>query len=248
MKIGIEIEFKTTQNGYYLADKIREAGVNCEMQGYNHRTQSVWKLVTDASVQGGYELVSPPLVEDQFYQIDRVCAVLQAEGCKIRKDCGLHVHHDARDLGVEGFKNVARLWVKYEGAIDQIMPASRRGNTNTYCRTNRSGMLKDMFTAISRCQDLSDVRRVINPVNRYNKLNFVSYWRHGTIEFRHHSGTIEAEKIRHWVTLTAGIIRTAKESKRINTIGADNFDHVLWMAKDRATKKFYRQRKAALSV
>jgi hypothetical protein len=41
-------------------------------------------------------------------------------------------------------------------------------------------------------------------------LNSHSYWRHGTIEFRLHSGTLDADKIINWLIITQKMILKAK--------------------------------------
>lgn len=43
-----------------------------------------------------------------------------------------------------------------------------------------------------------------------------SLLRHGTIEFRHHSGTIEATKILAWVKMTRAIVERGAETKRVS--------------------------------
>ena len=40
---------------------LRRSGVECQTEGYNHMTRTHWKIVSDASVEGGFEVVSPVL-------------------------------------------------------------------------------------------------------------------------------------------------------------------------------------------
>jgi hypothetical protein len=53
--------------------------------------------------------------------------------------------------------------------------------------------------------------------NRYHKLNTESYWRHNTVEFRQHSGTIEYEKISNWILFLARFVEFSKENEITNT-------------------------------
>lgn len=57
---GVELEI-VHGNKRQLRNAIRRRGVACEIEGYNHATRTNWKIVSDASVIGGYELVSPVL-------------------------------------------------------------------------------------------------------------------------------------------------------------------------------------------
>ena len=45
---------------------------------------------------------------------------------------------------------------------------------------------------------------------RYVKVNAESFMRHGTVEFRQHSGTIEFEKISNWVKICGNLIDKSK--------------------------------------
>ena len=47
--------------------------------------------------------------------------------------------------------------------------------------------------------------------NRFRKLNLTSFWRHGTVEFRHHQGTVEPQKAEFWVKLCLRMVAAASE-------------------------------------
>ena len=74
-KFGIEIEF-VNANRETLAQKLVANGIPCFYEGYNHTTRGHWKIVTDATVRGGYELVSPPLQgEAGLLEVKKVLAI-----------------------------------------------------------------------------------------------------------------------------------------------------------------------------
>ena len=76
IKLGLEIEFRNGSNmsKYDLARYLSNAtDIEVEDQGYNHNTQSVWKLVTDASAD--LELVSPILKFYKTYQLSKLCLI-----------------------------------------------------------------------------------------------------------------------------------------------------------------------------
>ena len=184
-----------------LAAAIMERGVACVAEGYNHQLRSTWKIVSDSSVSAdgcvSAELVSPPLSGDVgFDQIRRVCEVLTAFGARINTTCGLHVHVDATDEPISFFRNIALLYMQFEPVIDAIMPRSRRGAQNPYCRPVQ---ISDV-TRVLRAASVNDVAREIGASDRFRKLNLTAFWRHGTVEFRHHSGTTDADKIISWIT------------------------------------------------
>lgn len=254
---GIEIEGLSPVGRERLAQILQRAGVQCRYEGYNHRTQSHWKIVTDASIieqngEYGFELVSPPLRGAHgLEEIKKVCKALNEAGCKVNRSCGLHVHHDASDYDVEAFKNLYAIYIRFETAIDELVSESRRGHQNRFCVGFRDTRLLETLKNV-KCMDelLSDVFP-----SRYVKLNCQSYVVHGTIEFRQHQGTMDGEKIANWVVLTQMMVDRAVESTVQMKSGANdwfNLKKVIrgykWMGADETQQEavsYYNKRRQA---
>jgi Putative amidoligase enzyme len=216
MDYGLEIECILPQGTQAdLATAITAAGVPCYFASYSHaQERTKWKIVTDASIHAngrgtGVELVSPPLTESHFENVRKVCAVLQEQGCTVNRSCGLHVHIGARNLSVEVVKRLAMLYIQYEAVIDQLLPPSRRASNNAYCASNATRANLRGLTAATTFSAISTAIQGDDPRARFVKLNLKSYWRHGTVEFRHHSGTIDANKILYWVQLIDKMVAAA---------------------------------------
>jgi len=195
-KFGVEIEtFGPSIDA--VVRGIRNAGISCQNDAYHHRTTSYWKIVTDNSVSDGFEVVSPILSgEDGFRQIRDVCKVLNELEAKVDRRCGFHVHVDASSLRPMDVANLVTRYAKYERAIDQFMPPSRRGSTNGYCRS----LVEWVASHRSQFNDHNSLDRFITMMpERGYKINLSAYQRHGTMEFRQHSGTTNANKIINWV-------------------------------------------------
>ncbi|MDI6840421.1 MAG: amidoligase family protein [bacterium] len=238
---GVEIEFFLKQShqrgagAQEVAAKVREYGINCHVEGYNHTTRSYWKIVTDASVDyEGLEIVSPILQgHDGLKQLETVCKALEAAGAKVNKSCGIHVHHDANDFSLTTFKNIYGMYARFEDSIDELVAKSRRGMNNTYCKSPR--------TNLEALQNANSVEEIINSIypDRYIKLNCQSFRRHGTIEFRQHQGSTEFKKISAWVIFTQMMVERAVQGKIQLKKGATdwfNFKKVVraygWMGAD----------------
>lgn len=213
---GIEVEFvNNIKTRDEIAHMITDAGVECYSECYNHTTRRHWKIVTDSSC--GYELVSPPLSgPEAFEQIKIVCEVLNATGSTVNKKCGLHVHHNANDFTVNTFKNLMNLYIRFEDVIDSMMPDSRRANNNQYCHSLRtrgfsmSNVSDNINLQLKRIHQVKSVGEMVHLLgSRYYKLNFEAYTKHGTVEFRHHSGTIDAEKIINWIIFTQAMVNAS---------------------------------------
>lgn len=212
-KFGVEIEcFGVSRS--VLAQALNAAGVPTHSESYNHTTRNHWKIVNDASVQGeaAMELVSPVLQgEAGLAQVEKVCQVLVRLGAKVNKTCGLHVHFDARTLSVNNWKSLYKNYITLEGEFDAIMPDSRRANNNRFCRslTFRNGSKESTFNAIDRATTVQQLSSLVAGT-RYVKLNAESFQRHGTVEFRQHSGTVEFEKIGNWIRICGALIDKSK--------------------------------------
>ena len=142
---GIEIECIRPSNVSMaeFARQLTEAGVPTNAEHYNHHVRNYWKIVTDGSLSDrngvGMELVSPILKGTaDFEMVRKAAAVLHGDGpralCRINKTCGLHVHVGLPRREHTLPINVLRLYHHYESVIDGLMPPSRRGTANSYCR------------------------------------------------------------------------------------------------------------------
>lgn len=203
-KFGIEIEAYGVSRDR-LRTALHNAGIDIESESYNHDTRNHWKIVSDGSVRGenAFELVSPPLVGTEgLEQVKTVCRILESLNAQVNKTCGLHVHFDATNLTTRAWKNVFLNYGMFETEIDSIMPASRRGNVNTYCRS----LANLNRTTIENGTNLRAISDSVFGSSRYYKVNCQSFWRHRTIEFRQHSGTVEYTKIYNWVMICAQLL------------------------------------------
>ena len=260
-RFGVEIEF-TGITREAAAEAIRAAGIQVQAQCYNHTTSPVWKIVTDASC--GLEAVSPILQgEDGLNQVAAVCRALDRAGAKVDRRCGYHVHLDCADFELRHFKKLVKLWLKFEDVFDTFQPPSRRSDTNTYCRSNlaRFGAIETgesqaescsrAFEAIDRTKSIQELGSLF--ASRYHKLNVQAYFRHRTIEVRHHAGTINAEKAVNWVRLMMEFYETAKSANGVRVrpsnaeAGVARHKWFFQRTTPKGLRRFYTQRARALA-
>lgn len=201
---GIELEIAGINHQTALT-VLRAIGIAVQDESYNHTMRAHWKLVEDSSVRGGFEVVSPVLHGEQG--IEEAMAVAEAlsdAGATVNRTCGFHVHFDASDLSVADVKTIVRRYADHESEIDAIMPPSRRGTANFYCNS----LARVSFERFMRAATINEMASVMG--SRYYKVNLMSYQRHGTVEFRQHSGTINARKIANWVRFLGQFIDACK--------------------------------------
>lgn len=208
---GVEIECIGIARSE-AAKLITAAGIPCFAESYNHKTKSHWKIVEDGSVGEGYnglEVVSPKLSGAAgMLQIKQVLETLKKANVFVDSSCGLHIHIDASDLNANDIKNAINRYSKNESKIDKWMSPLRRDSNNDYCHKTaqiNSSILNKNFNNLK-----SLAYYIEDSFGREYKLNVCSFLRHGTIEFRHHHGTLIFEEIKNWIEFCLNFIETSK--------------------------------------
>lgn len=194
---------------------LQNAGISAEIESYNHSVRSHWKITTDSSVSDGrgmpgIEVVSPILRgEAGLAELRKVADALNVAGATANRSCGLHVHVGADDLSLEDIKTVVRRYTAFESVIDTFMPQSRRGDNNTFCKSMSRWSTWEGHR-LTGCDTLSQLRS--SYFDRYYKINLAAFIRQGTLEFRQHSGTVQADKITNWVRFVVNFVETSRVS------------------------------------
>ena len=182
----------------------------------------------------GLELVSPILTRDRLWEIVIACDVLKLCKCIVNSTCGLHVHHDITELKRSAFLGLLESYKHYEFKIDLLMHKSRRENGNKYCLTMGHIDTHEILEEVEKLEGNSHwrvsnrefVNLILDNINwnypnmtyedtRYVKLNFSSYRIYGTVEFRHHHGTLDSQEIINWIYLSQRMVETAKKGKDV---------------------------------
>jgi len=173
------------------------------------------------------EIVLPPLADCQvaFEYLESVCAAIAATGATVNRSCGLHVHisnaplaegsnpatftgdsistkeRTGRYLSRHGdpldavaVKDIMLRYTAQQDTVDSMLPPSRRGNR--YCMPLNARV-------IEQANDLNELTRATH--GKFSTINLTT-WSRGTIEFRQHSGTIEAVKIWNWAQFILNLV------------------------------------------
>lgn len=210
---GVEMEcYMPLSEHSSMAIAMRENNIQYLAEGYNHTVKSYWKEVTDSSIRipegsqhAGREVVSPVLKGiEGLTQLENVAETLTGKGVRVNKSCGLHVHIGVADLTDAQIVKAFKIYQYHESVFDSMLPNSRRADNNPYC-----GSLSRFY--LQNCSTPSDIKRVLR--TRYLKLNIESYFKYKTIEFRHHSGTVNKTKITNWVKICMGVIDWARSNR-----------------------------------
>ena len=209
IKLGLEIEFINRSNltQWDIAQHLKmQTGIDVKREDYNHSTKSYWKLITDSSAD--LELVSPVLKFPQ--DLPKIKAMLDTlsdmDGIKVTRSCGVHVHISWLGMEINHVKNIVKRYCENESKIDAFMPESRRGNMNVYTKS-----LDDDTYMKNRIADATNFQQLPSSYHdRFYKVNVTSFAKYGTIEFRHHSGTLDSAKVTNWIYFLVGFCQASK--------------------------------------
>jgi hypothetical protein len=223
-KFGVEIEFNTRVSDSDVVDAMQRENIDAVSASRLGNGGDRWAVKYDGSIGAGWELVSPILYgADGLDQIRRVTRSLRhLDDARVSPACGLHVHLSGIDrFDLPMIKNIVRRYVNFEDTFDMMQPLSRRGNANRYCRSNLLGFSENpgeatalLWEKVQETRNVDNLVSLISP-SRYVKVNLQSMPRHGTVEFRHHAGTVSGEKIVQWVKLLQGFGAVAANQKRL---------------------------------
>lgn len=232
--VGIEMEMnRTTTTGAALTEAalVRVCDVTGRRSqrgaGYYHSDGRTWDVKLDGSC--GWEVASPALVLDENgdnVELRAVCDGLTALRPQVDRSCGLHVHVDCSDYDWRDLQKLMSLWARYEPYFFSLCPPSRR--RNTYCqplrRTEWAGRDSDIWPTVASAIEATTqaaFERNAMVLGRYTSLNVSGFWRHGRVEFRLHSGTVNYTKIRNWTKMLLALVARVKHptAPRINKLG-----------------------------
>lgn len=245
-RFGLEVEFQTgSHNLAYYADAIRDGlcaagdkrtGEDAARfyehsrkvharDSYFHSDGTGWDVKVDGSC--GYELASPVLTAKDWPVVEVVMEALQRAGARVNRQCGYHVHHEARDLRQSHIRNLIRLWGAFDAPMHNALAPSRR--ENSYAErgigVRNSGIDVRFDSQTGRYiptpdADARNLSRVIRRYGRYQSLNLVNWAVQGRIEFRAHHGTLNATKMRAWLAMTQRFVDTAAAGRPQRIIAA----------------------------
>ena len=149
------VEFEIKGNRARIASAIQAAGVDLNNSfSYHHNLEggnSRWELKSDATVNGGMEIVSPKLVGDEgLEEIKIVLDAINSAGATVDTQCGTHIHlgmNQEIEAGEKVVRKVARnvemISTRYAHSINQIVSKSRRNVQ--WCATKTSSIRVDGY-------------------------------------------------------------------------------------------------------
>lgn len=279
-RFGVELEMSTSAflTPPMIANELKASGIRINLpRSWEEAKQisSRWKIVADNSLACNasvpncnvFELVSPILRSEEG--ISSIKHILQNfPNVRLNKSMGFHVHIDCEKYSVSDLVKIFQQFLKYEDAIDSMMPRSRRtgsNESNSYFKSNLEmakqalGRSKEgIMVSLSKCRSLRDLAHIVNPTGqRYYKLNMQNLiqGRQATLEFRQHSSTADFDKVSAWVRFCIRLCENAVSLEQSPLFNIEDssvdkqFDDLFRnLIRDSVLYDFYRKRRRVLAV
>ena len=193
----------------------------------NWEFKNNWNVIHDGSIDSGEGkgrefITRGGLSGDELYQsIDNITSMLKFRGWQVNRSCGMHVHIDARDLNWREIKYILAVSKLSEQIIYKMLPRSRVDGR--WCKRipidiNDILNIKDNQDFIDTWYQSFDTYPSYDKYNdsRYCGTNMHSRIIHGSIEFRHHSGTLDSDKIINWIEICQKIVDAGIKLAKLN--------------------------------
>ena len=171
----------------------------------------------------------------------------------------LHVHIDVSTLSIQQITKVCQNFVKYEEAMDSLMPYSQREDRcdEHSCRSNKLAVKGDTNKQrnqhIAACGErLDELIQCMNPdKDHYYKLDLRGVHSTNKIEFRQHVSSKDKTTVTHWIRFCTAFVRNSARLRspaalKSTTSIEEEFDLLFeYVVKDRALRNFYKQMRDA---
>jgi hypothetical protein len=146
-------------------------------------------------------------VDDYDRVVRRLLDLCRYLGARVNASTGHHLHVEMNEvrhdpMTIRRFYNAAH---RFEPVFFGVVAPSRRGNPFCHPLPEQSGLLR-------RCRTLADFQQVLllAGLHRHWAVNMTHLFGDAPrIEFRHHHGTLDFEKARHWRNLCLRLVELA---------------------------------------
>lgn len=221
---GIKPDKRTYKESSKLIDSRCRIGIEVEVENAanvfrNTHKLTCWTVTEDHSLRNdGAEFVSAVVFGE-----DIVLALNELEGyikknipkCEVTERCGLHIHVDVSALNTDELLSFIIGYALVEGALFNYVGRDRE--KSIYCTPFNSSIdILQWLSDIKNNTDAHDIERTFRSFGKYTALNIAPVVRQGSVEFRHHKGTIDTSAIMTWINIiqqirSASIVRPALE-------------------------------------
>jgi hypothetical protein len=193
--MGVEIEISSASSADDVADIASEIEGDFGIPAY---------LGSDCSVSGlGLELTLGPADGAHFFRyLPIIRERLRDVGARADRTCGLHVHTDARGIGLRRLRPLAMLWAAVEPGAYAVAGQHRR--QNRFCAPTA----RTLASYLEPCPagEWSKKFKEWAYDYRYRALNWRAKLSHHTLEVRLAAGACRSERLVYWPLISHSLV------------------------------------------
>ena len=207
------------------------------MEYHRRNPLSFWYYTSDGSLRNnGLEFVSLKLmgndINTALTELNEFISSIEVTP-EFSERTSVHIHLDVRSLSVQDLQKLLILVIIFERALIRYCGGSRENNV--FCLPFHKA-----DTQVSRLSELNSdnpeiVRHIFRSYHKYQGLNLSRISDLGTVEFRHHEGTMDPTRIKNWINLLFCLKRGIGRVGDINDIpnllsthGAEEFTRLIF--------------------
>lgn len=208
--VGLEIEIEGVDR-----DNIRRTG---ELDEF------FWQVKGDNSLRGGVELVfSRPTksanITHSLDQLEKMVSSLRENDISpvFSERTSIHVHLDVRDMETKDIIELIKLYMLFEGIIFEYVGSWR--SKTSYCRPLIGSNFEDVLHQFKdRENSYSFIDVAASYSDKYAALNSRSLSSFGSLEFRHHPGSLSKVDILEWINIIMSLKKYIENNGTIDQL------------------------------
>lgn len=216
--LGSRRDNKLYRESEELVTNEHAVGVELELENinyYHHESKypeifNMWRAVEDGSLREGTEFIfgEPYMAMNIIYSLEIMQKFLnqyERKGSKVKVSdrCAVHVHLDVRDLDENQLYNLILVYMLVERILFQYIDPARA--KNNYCRPLTDSLFKYTLSKIKGYSHANQLHKAMTIIkdecDKYSALNILPINTFGSVEFRHHEGTTDMEKVKRWINV-----------------------------------------------
>jgi hypothetical protein len=213
--LGHKQDSKRYMESERLVDNNIAIGVELEVENVDYYSHSsiypnifhLWKAVQDGSLREGTEFIfDGPMkginITDALDVMEGFLGLYKRKDNppKITDRCSVHVHLDVSDFDKDQLNNLIQVYYLVERVLFQYINPLRI--KNNYCRALTDSSFKYSLKRLLKNESPYDLLSIIrNECDKYSALNVLPVAHFGSVEFRHHHGTLDMQKVLEWINI-----------------------------------------------
>lgn len=210
--IGLEFEIE----GVHVSDRSDPVSKIKQMNAYEEFCK-FWRIHTDGSLRNsgrefisnlGLTLSAAPKALKALEESFKL--YFDSNSLRITSRCSVHVHYNIWDYTFEELRSLVFVYMVLENALFQ---ASGNRSGNIFCvPANKLPRYYWMpiSTLFNKKTPKTNWNNLIDQYYKYAGLNLLPISEYGTIEFRHHEGTLDTSRILGWLTIINEVCETSR--------------------------------------